>query len=126
MTVGELAQMYNDHFIPQQSPPVKPVQLTIVYMQNWHRGMFYEQTELPFVMPSPNIPTMESAWAYLGFGYLEGTNCSTGRGTTRPFELVGAPYMVNGTLPRALQALNLPGVSWREVTTSLKLLRGKP
>lgn len=66
--------------------------------------------------PSPNIPTVDSAWTYLGFGYLEGTNCSTGRGTTRPFEMVGAPFMVNGTLPRVLQSLHLPGVAWREVT----------
>jgi uncharacterized protein YbbC (DUF1343 family) len=88
MTVGELATMFNNHFLPLQQPSIKPIQLTVVYMNGWSRGMHYEATEMPWVPPSPNVPTIDSAWAYLGFGYFEGTNCSTGRGTTRPFEVI--------------------------------------
>jgi len=109
MTIGELALMFNAKFMPS-----RPVALTVIKMEGYRRNMTWEETGLPWVPTSPNIPTPDSARAYVGFGYLEGTNCSTGRGTTRPFELVGAPYIGNGTIARKLNALRLPGVRFRD------------
>ena len=62
-------------------------------MKGWKRQMFFEDTGLPFVLPSPNMPTPDTSIVYPGTGLIEGTNMSEGRGTTKPFELIGAPYM---------------------------------
>lgn len=112
MTVGELAQMFNDEFLPARTGGLK-VNLIVVPMEGWTRDMYYEDTGLPWVMPSPNMPTVDTAVVYPGTCYFEGTVLSEGRGTTRPFELIGAPF-INGQLAERLNALNLPGVRFRE------------
>ncbi|MDQ7784420.1 MAG: DUF1343 domain-containing protein [Desulfomonilaceae bacterium] len=86
MTLGELMTLYNEvHRIG--------CALTVIAMQEWDRNAYFEATELPWVMPSPNMPTVETAVVYPGQVVLEGTNLSEGRGTTRPFEIFGAPYV---------------------------------
>ncbi|MBF8184723.1 DUF1343 domain-containing protein [Nonomuraea sp. K274] len=106
MTVGELAKLFNAEFLDQ------PVDLTIVEMRGWKRDQAYEDTGLPWVLPSPNMPTVETAIVYSGTGMFEGTNLSEGRGTTRPFELIGAPY-ADHRWADALNALGLPGAGFR-------------
>jgi uncharacterized protein YbbC (DUF1343 family) len=83
-------------------------------MKGWERTMWFDQTGLPWVMPSPNMPTLETATVYPGMCLLEGTNISEGRGTTRPFEIFGAPFIEGEALCRELNALELPGVFFRE------------
>ncbi len=108
MTVGELALMFNDRFLK------KKAKLTVIQMEGWKREMWFDQTGIPWVMPSPNMPTLDTATVYPGQVYLEGTNISEGRGTTRPFELFGAPWIDGFELTRKLNSLNLPGVIFRE------------
>ncbi|MDA8352124.1 MAG: DUF1343 domain-containing protein [Firmicutes bacterium] len=108
MTVGELARLFNREFLSQAAD------LTVVPMKGWKRTDDYEETGLPWVLPSPNMPTTETALVYPGIGMIEGTNLSEGRGTTRPFELVGAPYIKGWELAEALNQAGLPGVSFRE------------
>jgi uncharacterized protein YbbC (DUF1343 family) len=106
MTVGELAQLFNKEF-------GIGADLTVVKMKKWKRSFNYDETNLPFVMPSPNMPTLETAFVYPGTGLIEGTNVSEGRGTTKPFELLGAPF-INGTvLSEKLNNLHLDGVKFR-------------
>jgi uncharacterized protein YbbC (DUF1343 family) len=76
--------------------------------------MWFDQTDLPWVVPSPNIPTLETATVYPGMCLLEGTNISEGRGTTRPFEIFGAPFIEPELLCRELNGANLPGAFFRE------------
>ena len=85
-------------------------------MAGWRREMLWEDTELPWVAPSPNMPTPDTARVYPGGCLLEGTNLSEGRGTTRPFEWVGAPYLDGPKLAAALERRGLPGVRFRAVT----------
>jgi len=108
MTVGELALMFNDSFLE------KKVTLEIIPMQGWERDMWYDETGIPWVIPSPNMPTLNTATVYPGQVYLEGTNISEGRGTTKPFELFGAPWIEAHHLTRILNSLNLSGVRFRE------------
>jgi len=108
MTVGELARLYNDQFLQ------KKADLTVIPMQGWKREMWYDETGLPWVIPSPNMPTVDTAIVYPGQVYFEGTNVSEGRGTTRPFEVFGAPWIDGYELARKLNGLNLPGVKFRE------------
>lgn len=108
MTTGELALLINDGFLE------KKADLTVVPMEGWRREMWFDETGLPWVIPSPNMPTPETAAVYPGQVCLEGTNVSEGRGTTRPFELCGAPWIDGFELARALNALSLPGVIFRE------------
>ncbi|MBN2409029.1 MAG: DUF1343 domain-containing protein [Candidatus Aminicenantes bacterium] len=108
MTVGELALLINDRFLE------KKVDLTVVAMEGWRREMGFDETGLLWVIPSPNMPTPETAIVYPGQVCLEGTNVSEGRGTTRPFELFGAPWIDGFELARELNALRLPGVLFRE------------
>ena len=106
MTVGELAKLFNREF-------GIGADLTVVKMKNWKRYMNYEDTGLEWVLPSPNMPTLDTAYVYPGTGLIEGTNLSEGRGTTKPFELLGAPF-INGTeLARELNKLKLKGVEFR-------------
>jgi uncharacterized protein YbbC (DUF1343 family) len=107
MTVGELAGLFNAEFLANE------VELTVVRMRGWRRGMTYEQTGLPWVPPSPNMPTVDTAVVYPGLGLFEAVNLSEGRGTTRPFEIVGAPY-ADWHWADALTELGLPGVRFRE------------
>jgi uncharacterized protein YbbC (DUF1343 family) len=106
MTIGELAQLFNRHFALGAS-------LDVVPMQGWRRDMYADQTELPWVMPSPNMPTLEAAVVYPGTVLFEGTMLSEGRGTTRPFELVGAPWIEAERFSREMNALGLPGAHFR-------------
>lgn len=108
LTVGELARLFNDRFL------AKKAKLTVVPAEGWRRGMWFDETGLPWVVPSPNMPTPETAAVYPGQVFFEGTNVSEGRGTTRPFELFGAPWIDGYDLARALNALTLPGVRFRE------------
>lgn len=109
MTMGELARFYQDNFLTNK------VDLTVVPMENWKRDEWYDQTGLPWVMPSPNIPTLDSAVVYPGQVMLEGTDLSEGRGTTHPFEIFGAPWIDGYVLAQKLNALHLPGVKFREI-----------
>jgi uncharacterized protein YbbC (DUF1343 family) len=106
MTVGELARLYNTHF-------GIGCDLDLVTCEGWERAAYFDATGLPWVMPSPNMPTLDTAIIYPGMCLLEGTNLSEGRGTTRPFELFGAPFIDGRRLAGELQGYDLPGVSFR-------------
>jgi len=113
MTVGELAALFNAEFLPRDAAAPGPVDLEVSRMRGWRRSMFHDQTGQPWVMPSPSMPWLETAVVYPGTGLFEATNLSEGRGTTRPFELVGAPY-VDHRWADALGRQGLPGVDFRE------------
>lgn len=106
MTVGELAKLFNKEFDIGAD-------LTVVKMKGWKRNAYFDETGLQFVMPSPNMPTLETALAYPGAALIEGTNVSEGRGTTKPFELIGAPFISSSELVTRLNQLDLPGVTFR-------------
>jgi uncharacterized protein YbbC (DUF1343 family) len=106
MTAGELALMFNSEF-------AIGCDLTVIEMENWRRSYWYDQTGLPWVQPSPNLPTLDSAIVYPGSVLVEGTRLSEGRGTTRPFELIGAPFINSRIYAGRLNALKLPGVWFR-------------
>ena len=109
LTVGELALFFRQW-------RGLDVDLEVVRMQGWNRGMDFEATGLPWILPSPNMPTIDTAFVYPGGCLLEGTNLSEGRGTTRPFEIFGAPWIDPDTLVHELRGWNLPGVVWRPLS----------
>lgn len=106
MTIGELARLY-------QAERNLSVDLAVIPCEGWRRELAFDQTGLPWVLPSPNMPTLDTAIVYPGQCLLEGTNLSEGRGTTRPFELCGAPWIDARKLCRRLQDESLPGVCFR-------------
>ncbi|KMM36859.1 exo-beta-N-acetylmuramidase NamZ family protein [Guptibacillus hwajinpoensis] len=106
MTVGELAKLFNEEFDIGAN-------LTVVEMDKWKRDMYYDDTPLEWVLPSPNMPTLDTALVYPGAALIEGTNVSEGRGTTKPFELIGAPFINATELANELNGLKLPGVDFR-------------
>jgi uncharacterized protein YbbC (DUF1343 family) len=108
MTIAELARWFNDH---EQIG----AELRVVPMEGWTRDMYFDDTSLPWVMPSPNMPTLDTAIVYPGTVLFEGTNASEGRGTTRPFEIIGAPWVNPDTFTDRLNACGLPGVHFRPV-----------
>ncbi|MFD9726691.1 exo-beta-N-acetylmuramidase NamZ domain-containing protein [Streptomyces sp. NPDC059072] len=108
MTVAELALLFNGEFLGTD-----PVRLRTVAMSGWRRGSFFGETGLPWVPPSPNMPTPDTALAYAGTCLFEGTNLSEGRGTTTPFEVVGAEG-IDRRWAEAANALGLAGVWFRE------------
>lgn len=108
MTIGELAVLFNEHF-------KTGCRLDVVWMKGYRRCMWFDQTGLPWVFPSPNLPTLNSAVVFPGFHWFEGTELSEGRGTTRPFELFGAPYIDPDALVEKLAKHRLPGVRFRPV-----------
>lgn len=108
LTAGELAQLFNAKFLP------RPVNLTVVPMAGWSRAQWFDETDAPWVMPSPNMPTVATATVYPGQVLLEGTNLSEGRGTTKPFEYFGAPWLDGYVLARELNALGTAGAVFRE------------
>jgi uncharacterized protein YbbC (DUF1343 family) len=108
LTMAELARLFNEHFRIGAD-------LEVVTMEGWQRPMHWDETALPWVMPSPNIPTLDSALVFPGTVHLEGTNASEGRGTTRPFELVGAPWVAAEAFASRLNARGLPGAYFRPV-----------
>lgn len=101
LTVGELTTLFNDHF-------EIGCDLTVIEMDHWRRDQWYDQTHLPWFFPSPNLPTFTSACVYPGQVIFEGTNVSEGRGTTQPFEVLGAPFIDPFTLIE--QLTELPGI----------------
>ncbi|HVG71716.1 MAG TPA: DUF1343 domain-containing protein [Vicinamibacterales bacterium] len=106
MTIGELARLFNESFGLGAS-------LEVARMEGWQRHMYADETGLPWVMPSPNMPTLEAAVVYPGTVLFEGTMLSEGRGTTRPFELVGAPWIEAERFAREMNELGLPGAYFR-------------
>jgi len=106
MTVGELALFFNEEFEINAD-------MTVVEMTGWERNMYYDDTDLEFVMPSPNMPTLDTALVYPGAALIEGTNLSEGRGTTKPFELLGAPFVNSTEFAAEMNDLELPGVIFR-------------
>ncbi|MFD9162793.1 exo-beta-N-acetylmuramidase NamZ domain-containing protein [Streptomyces sp. NPDC059558] len=108
MTAAELARLFNGEFLTE-----KPVRLRTVPLSGWRRESFFGETGLPWMPPSPNMPTPDTALAYAGTCLFEGTNLSEGRGTTTPFEVVGAEG-IDRRWAEAANALGLPGVWFRE------------
>lgn len=112
LTIGELALVANAHVVPQRAG--RAADLSVITVEGWRRGTPFDDTGMPWVPPSPNMPTVDTAFAFAATGLLEGTNISEGRGTTRPFELLGAPFL-DRRFVTALEDRGLPGVTVREV-----------
>ena len=114
MTMGELARFF------QRDCGMSAVPLEVIPCQGWRRDQWFDQTGLPWVYPSPNMPSLETAAIYPGMCLIEGTNVSEGRGTTRPFHLFGAPWIDKLELTRLLrlgaQDAGLEGVAFRAAT----------
>jgi len=108
MTIGEIATHLRNTFFPR-------TELHVVRMEGWERSFYFEQCQLPWAMPSPNMPSVETAVVYPGGCLLEATKLSEGRGTTRPFEIFGAPYIDGWELSDCLNRLGLPGCHFRPV-----------
>ena len=106
MTVGELARMFNEHFKIE-------CDLEVIPMLGWKREFWHDDTDAPWVLPSPNMPTLDAATVFPGTVHFEGTQVSEGRGTTKPFELIGAPYIEADAYADALNGLGLAGVYFR-------------
>jgi uncharacterized protein YbbC (DUF1343 family) len=106
LTIGEAAKLFNEHF-------GIGAKLEVITMTGWSRSLYGDATGLPWVMPSPNMPTLDSAIVYPGTVLFEGTMASEGRGTTRPFELIGAPWVHAERFTAAMNAHELPGVHFR-------------
>ena len=106
LTVGEVGTLFNEHF-------KIGCNLEVIPMQGWHRSMLFADTGLPWVAPSPNLPTPASVMVYPGQVIWEGTNVSEGRGTTQPFELFGAPFLDIQKIQATLTKAKLPGVFFR-------------
>jgi uncharacterized protein YbbC (DUF1343 family) len=112
MTVGELARFFDAEFLKAEVG-ARRSELTVVQMSDWHRDRTFAETGLTWVMPSPNMPTPDTALLYPGTCLFEATNLSEGRGTTRPFEIIGAPY-IDYKWAEALAAREIAGVQFRE------------
>ncbi len=108
MTIGELAALFNTLLS-------RPAPLDVIPMTGWSRAMYHDETGLPWVLPSPNLPTLDSAVVYPGGVLFEGTSLSEGRGTTRPFELLGAPGVDAEAITDSLNSRQLGGVRFRPV-----------
>jgi uncharacterized protein YbbC (DUF1343 family) len=108
LTIGEAARLFNDHFGLNAAVDVVP-------MDGWRRSMYFDETGLPWVLPSPNIPTLDTAVVYPGAVLFEGALVSEGRGTNRPFEFIGAPWIDGEQFAHALNARGIPGVRFRPV-----------
>lgn len=106
MTVCELARMFNEHWNIG-------CDLELVLMEGWGRELWLDEAGAPWVMPSPNMPTLETATVFPGTVHLEGTQLSEGRGTTRPFEIIGAPYIKAAEYTRQLEKIGFPGLHFR-------------
>ena len=121
MTAGEIARW-------RHSVEKLDLDLAVLGMRGWQRDMRFDHTGLPWILPSPNMPTPETALVYPGMCMVEGTELSEGRGTTRPFELAGAPYLDGHRLAADLTAMQLPGVMFRATVFSPMFQKhhGKP
>jgi len=108
MTIGEIATLFNSHF-------GIGAELEVVKMEGWRREMYFDDTGLTWILSSPNIPTVDTTTVYPGAVLFEGTNLSEGRGTTRPFEFVGAPWIVADRFCEAMNKRSLPGAFFRPI-----------
>lgn len=108
MTIGEFAKLANDQSEPK-------CRLTVVPLEGWTRDMEFPETGQPWIMPSPNMPTMDTVRVYSGTCLFEGTNLSEGRGTTKPFEMIGAPWLDGKATAEAMNRHGLPGVVFHPV-----------
>jgi uncharacterized protein YbbC (DUF1343 family) len=118
LTIGELARLVAAG-IPwggERFARGIDCELEVVPMQGWRRRDTFEATGLPWVLPSPNMPTVDTAFVYPGLCLIEGTNVSEGRGTTRPFEIIGAPFVDGHQLAERLSGYDLPGVRFRPLS----------
>ena len=113
MTMGELAKFYNGE---QQLRGGAQAQLTVIEMKNWNRSMWMDETGIPWEKPSPNLPTLTSTLVYTGTCLFEGLNLSEGRGTEKPFEYIGAPWLNNTAVVQDLNELGLAGVQFEAIT----------
>jgi uncharacterized protein YbbC (DUF1343 family) len=109
MTIGEVAGYLQDEFYPS-------LDLHVIALDGWKRRFWFDETDLPWVLPSPNMPTLETAMVYPGMCLLEGTLISEGRGTTRPFEVFGAPFIDPDALVKRLGDYRLDGVFFRPLS----------
>jgi uncharacterized protein YbbC (DUF1343 family) len=109
LTIGELARLFNGE-------RKIGANLSVVAMKNWRRDAWFDETALPWIVPSPNMRTLTAATLYPGIGAIEQTNISVGRGTDTPFEQIGAPWIDGAALAAALDARAIPGVSFYPVT----------
>ncbi|MBI3112292.1 MAG: DUF1343 domain-containing protein [Ignavibacteriales bacterium] len=121
LTMGELATLYNGEGWLKNH--IK-AQLTVIRMEGWKRSQWYDETGLKWVKPSPNIPTLASAVVYPGTCFFEGTNLSEGRGTEKPFEYIGAPYVHGAPWAQELNSRNLPGVRFEPIEFTPKEIPG--
>lgn len=108
LTIGEFARLIQDQSEPKCN-------LQVVPLEGWRRDMEYPETGMPWVMPSPNMPTMDTVRVYAGTCLFEGTNLSEGRGTTRPFEMIGAPWLDGRRVADSMNRRGLPGVTFHPV-----------
>ena len=106
MTIGELAKMFNEHF-------GIGCELEVIQMEGWRRDMWFDQSGLPWILPSPNIPTPDTCIVFPATVHIEGTELSEGRGTTKPFELNGAPFIDANEWKQKLDSYDFPGVTFR-------------
>jgi uncharacterized protein YbbC (DUF1343 family) len=109
MTIGELAMLY------ERELSLEGAELRVIPCEGWKRGQYFDETGLPWVLPSPNMPTLDTAIVYPGQCLIEGTNLSEGRGTTRPFEISGAPWLDGTKLARRMNDQTLQGVKFRPI-----------
>jgi uncharacterized protein YbbC (DUF1343 family) len=121
MTAGEIARW-------RASVEKLDLELLVISMRGWQRDMYYEHTGLPWVLPSPNMPTVDTALVYPGMCLVEGTELSEARGSTKPFELAGAPWIDGYRLARDMEAMKLPGAKLRPCvyTPTFHKHAGKP
>jgi uncharacterized protein YbbC (DUF1343 family) len=118
LTIGEVARLVRAGMPWGGERFAKPLDcdLQVIAVRGWKRGDFFQATALPWVLPSPNMPTVDTALVYPGLCLLEGTNISEGRGTTRPFEIIGAPFVDGYRLAERLDTEGLPGVRFRPLS----------
>ncbi len=109
LTIGEYARYVRDYL-------KLSVELTVAPLTGWSREMYLDDTDLPWVAPSPNCPDLAAALCYTGTCIFEGSNCSEGRGTTLPFQVIGAPFIDGEALAQRMNALGLPGLHFRRTS----------
>jgi uncharacterized protein YbbC (DUF1343 family) len=112
MTVGELATLFNGKY-------GIGCDLVIAHVANWRRSQWFDQTGMPWVNPSPNLRSLSALTSYPGTVYFEGTNLTEGRGTDRPFEQIGAPWLDAEEVARAMNGRRLPGVRFEAITMTV-------
>lgn len=109
LTIGEFALYVRDYL------KLDKVDLTVIPLEGWKRSMLLDDTDLPWVMPSPNCQNLDAALCYMGMCIFEGTNCSEGRGTTIPFQCMGAPFLDAEELERRMASISTPGIHFRAI-----------